>query len=449
MALRLRGLLLLLAAVPSGFSHPFIPLPGAITVSPKSQAPRTSVAAATSTSVPAATSTSVPAATSTPVPEPLIIDDLQWAGLGDSYASGVTYPHDPNLDWTAPRDPNCRRILDAYAVQMHNQTDWSGGRKNTFNFPACSGSEFADIEGQANFMSEVDHPAEFATLTIGGNELEFFKIAEACFYHPGPNYGRPYPDKGGECASRLAVANETLDLPSFQNDLENLVLNKLMARGQQDFPNFQIFLTGYPHFFNVDENSNWCNDVDFTVDHGFFGQVQKLTLDLRIAINDLIDGINKKHKEVVDRMKNPKIHFIDIAHALEGHLFCEKPRGEKPDNNDNYANGDSDGPTWLWNYAGYWKSDDTDNTTIPINPNDPGGPPGASPPQPSSPQVVRILHPTRLGHEAIMKVVKAAIKPTLNGPKDICPGINPSTHECVLPAGILGPGGASIVAGGK
>jgi hypothetical protein len=47
---------------------------------------------------------------------PLAAQDLHWTALGDSWASGVTYKHDPSLDWTAPRDENCRSILDAYAV---------------------------------------------------------------------------------------------------------------------------------------------------------------------------------------------------------------------------------------------------------------------------------------------------------------------------------------------
>jgi hypothetical protein len=67
--------------------------------------------------------------------------DLHWTALGDSWASGVTYEHDPNLDWTAPRDPNCRRILDAYSVQLFNDTTWSGVRKQVRAF--ISIDEFA------------------------------------------------------------------------------------------------------------------------------------------------------------------------------------------------------------------------------------------------------------------------------------------------------------------
>lgn len=72
------------------------------------------------------------ASPSTPAP------DLHWTALGDSWASGVTYKHDPDLDWTAPLDPNCRRILDAYSVQLFNDTTWSGVRKQVCTFTSIS-----------------------------------------------------------------------------------------------------------------------------------------------------------------------------------------------------------------------------------------------------------------------------------------------------------------------
>lgn len=92
-------------------------------------------------------------ATSAPLPAPysnfstvegivspsILAPNLHWTALGDSWASGVTYEHDPDLDWTAPRDPNCRRILDAYSVQLFNDTTWSGVRKQVRSFTSIDG----------------------------------------------------------------------------------------------------------------------------------------------------------------------------------------------------------------------------------------------------------------------------------------------------------------------
>ena len=66
---------------------------------------------------------------------------LEWAALGDSWASGVTYQNSPDLDYDMGNDEpiaQCRRIVDAYGYQMFQDNSWSGLRPQKFNFVACS-----------------------------------------------------------------------------------------------------------------------------------------------------------------------------------------------------------------------------------------------------------------------------------------------------------------------
>ena len=361
-------------------------------------------------------------------------DNLQWAALGDSFASGVTYKHDPSLDWTAPYDPNCRRILDAYSVQLFNQTDWTGNRPQTFNFPACSGAKFEKIEEQAGYISEPGRPAEFVTLTVGGNDAKFAEVARTCMYHPDWKhyYGAPWPDQGGDCFKKLVEVKSIINNARFQDDLQDKALEPLMRIGKAGFDGFQIFLTGYPKFFNVDENSAWCDQDEFDTGVSVTTPYQKLTLDFRNEINGLVDTVNAKHKEVVTRMNDPNIHFVDIDAAYNGHRFCEKPLTGTPRHGDNYDNGDSNGTTWLWNFHNPWFPD-IDNGTVPYGYDAEFGPTLEVVDRPNSeggiPEFVRIMHPTRLGHEAIMKILKDVIAPTMK--HSAAPPSGPTAPVCL------------------
>jgi hypothetical protein len=65
---------------------------------------------------------------------------FEWAALGDSWASGVTYSGDKdNYD----DDKNCLRLEDAYSVQMKKDKSWTVNDQN-FHFVACSGAQLFD-----------------------------------------------------------------------------------------------------------------------------------------------------------------------------------------------------------------------------------------------------------------------------------------------------------------
>jgi len=323
---------------------------------------------------------------------PLTAQDLHWTALGDSWASGVTYKHDPSLDWTAPRDEKCRRILDAYAVQLYNDTTWSGARRQIFTFPACSGSRYADIQGQTNFMG--DKP-EFATLTIGGNDANFFPVVRDCIYQYDTfhSYGGEYPAPG-DCADSIAQAQTFISSGQLATDVQSKAIQVVYDAGVNNFPGFKVFLTGYAHFFNVDDDATDCNDQSF----GPGLHRPKLTMVLRKAINNLVEQINTAYSNVVASMNNPDIQFLDISPGFDGHRFCEPGQ----DNYDN-ENSNQEGETWIWNFHWFWPNG-VDNGTAPADEIDPASSDF------SRGEIARIFHPTRQGHGAIKEIVKIAVR---------------------------------------
>jgi hypothetical protein len=63
--------------------------------------------------------------------------------------------------------------------------------------------------------------------------------------------GGEYPDPTGLCAQAINKAQERINDQKFRRDLQDLVIEKLYNAGVKNYPEFKVFLTGYAHFFNV------------------------------------------------------------------------------------------------------------------------------------------------------------------------------------------------------
>jgi hypothetical protein len=88
--------------------------------------------------------------------------EIHWASLGDSWATGVTWFKDIDYDEDHDEMIRCRRSKEAYAYQLSQDNDFFQFGKQVFKWPACSGSNFGDMEGQA---SQMDDGTLFATMT--------------------------------------------------------------------------------------------------------------------------------------------------------------------------------------------------------------------------------------------------------------------------------------------
>ena len=220
---------------------------------------------------------------------------LSYTALGDSYASGNGAGSSkllPNLDIT------CGRFSDAYPVQIASNFSPKIPGSGFHNL-ACGGASTTSIlHSQVLWTKDSD----IVTLTVGGNEVDFFAIVNECIYewHPFSTC-----DKELTRSRTLTQSNELLE--SYGKMIKE-ILRKLK-------PGARLLVTGYASFFNsVTDN---CNHVSFSKSN----PGSKLTKELRVMLNDLVTMLNN----VIEM--TCKVHgaeYVNINQAFEGHRFCEE-----------------------------------------------------------------------------------------------------------------------------
>ncbi|KAI9767435.1 MAG: hypothetical protein M1840_005664 [Geoglossum simile] len=342
-------------------------------------------------------------------------ETLEWAVIGDSWASGVAYAAsnrwDSNLD-------GCFRTTEAWGAQMSTDLEWAP--KQNFHFAACAGAKFDNLKtGQ---MPNTGSP-QLVITTIGGNNAFFGTTVDNCIYQAIPTnfYGNPYDqdsDGTGECWKSLVaistyIANQESGL-SF--DLKR-TLDDLFATDQaKSHTDFYLYISSYAHFFNAD--SDPCDNWTFSPWWRYWKP--KLVKSLRKEFNDRTDGFHNVYKTVIDSYVPPTgnhLGFIDVTHGFEGHHFCEPEHSLEGQ----WSSGD----VWIWNLGlsnndgsivvgkiatdvngtQYMDQAEGDNETFykEVNPFGSSGPI-------SSGWAGRPFHPKVLGHGAMKKIMIAALR---------------------------------------
>ena len=227
----------------------------------------------------------------------------EWSALGDSFASGVG-AGDP-IGNMLP----CRQFDQGYPPQMNGDSRLGSDTNRKFNFVACSGSRTKNIVkgGPYSQADRLGNP-QIATLTIGGNNVGFFDILNACIY-------QFYWGWSGDCNEALANSQALIDSPEFETNITDSINDVV---GEASAPNFKLYMTGYAAFFN--EDTTQCNDVSFGY-HWFYQP--KLTQDLRKSMNTLVINLNHKLSSIISGLNNPKVKYVDYNLAFNGHRLCE------------------------------------------------------------------------------------------------------------------------------
>ncbi|EPE10129.1 esterase family protein [Ophiostoma piceae UAMH 11346] len=311
-------------------------------------------------------------------------DGFRWksrgfASLGDSYSAGIG----THLD--GDKEESCRLGYGAYPALLHHDLglgmpSTTGGKsgkhdkhdKNitTFQWLSCTGSTTADViassastaspwsrlwswvstwlgtstitaaatPGQIDNLltNPSDAALDFITLSIGGNDVGFFDVINACVF-------RFYGYYSGTCEAAL-LASEALiaqddSLPdSFASHLTLILLQLLNRVRWEKHPRFRIVLTGYARFFNSETDicdtcsmSVWWHYGNATGTPTNATDTTYLTKGLRRRMNDLVTRTNDKLQKVVDNVNQhyagaanvPRILFVNYDAAFDGHRFCE------------------------------------------------------------------------------------------------------------------------------
>jgi hypothetical protein len=219
---------------------------------------------------------------------------VSYGALGDSYPAGAG-AGSPQLP--PHLDVSCGRFSDAYPVQVANSTLLST-KESGFHNLACGGASTASVlHGQVPWIGD----SQVVTLTVGGNEVDFFAVLNECVY-----LWRPFStcEKEWQRSRSLIESSEFID---HYNKLVNGAVHALQ-------PGAQLLVTGYAKFFN--EVTDHCSHISFSRTD----PSSLLTLPLRAKLNDLINRLN----DVIEAAARAHgAEYVDIDNAFEGHRFCE------------------------------------------------------------------------------------------------------------------------------
>ena len=225
-----------------------------------------------------------------------------YSALGDSYATG-------NGAGTNTVSL-CNPFSDSYPIQLVKAIG-----PVRFHSAACGGATTVSvIWNQLAWIGESD----LVTLTVGGNEVDFFGVLNECIYQWAPL---------GTCEKELERSRRLIESSRFVEGYARMVKLGL----QRMKPKARLLVTGYATFFN-DETTN-CDNVTFSVTN----PEQFLTRQLRRGLNDLVKMLNHVIRSAAEASG---AEYVDFDEIFKGHRFCEDGVSE-PNN--------SRSDTWFFN----------------------------------------------------------------------------------------------------
>lgn len=244
--------------------------------------------------------------------------------------------------------------MHAYPAIIANEFSVSQGGPNStsFQFLSCTGATTNEIrvggtESQLDALNG-SLPVDFALLSVGGNDLGFFEVMNACIF-------RFYNLYSGTCETALQDAQRRLDDTEFEETLYIVILqllnkvkwekkpvsqpdplrNRHLAHSSPKYPGrpnapqwFFITVTGYARFFN--DQTDECDEMSL----GVWWRGPKLKKELRVRMNAMVQAVNKKLDVTIAKINSqfvePKVLFVEYDKDFDGHRFCE-PGVEEPD----------------------------------------------------------------------------------------------------------------------
>lgn len=249
-----------------------------------------------------------------------------WAALGDSYASGIGAGVRRDID---KGDKTCSRYTEGYPDVVNVVLDGTGPDQRTFNWVACSGAKTGYVKSTE--VPAIDGDIDMATLTIGGNDIGFFDILNACIFQFGWLVGGAYTS----CEDQLAGSSDQIknNLPSKLDSTILAILSQVSNSG------FKLYMTGYAAFWNNETTP--CNNVSFNFWETKPEDRANLTQELRTSMNDMLGDLNAEISAAVKRANNhderKPVVFVDYNDAFSGHRYCEEGMKEPdPDNEDRW-----------------------------------------------------------------------------------------------------------------
>jgi len=260
-------------------------------------------------------------------------DELEYVAMGDSYSSGEGNPgFNP---WTDRSGINeCHRSISlSYAQWLVNYGDLD---LHLTDYVACSGATTDTVLNGGSSVGTWDEPAQInsltastdrISLTIGGNDIGFKSILEACVKSP-------VNTSGWGCSSDTSVTDLVADrldaldgVSSGGMDPNGRTIHSLLSVIQEiaeAAPNASIYIAGYPKLFG-DSSAYYAENLDAPGD-----AVCPVTLSATVSYSDaqwLNDQANALNQLISDAVIAANVENIDITYVapslFEGRGLCD------------------------------------------------------------------------------------------------------------------------------
>lgn len=255
----------------------------------------------------------------------------EYVAMGDSYSSGLgVYSY-------APASGGCYRSYGAYAYYVADVQYWQSPE-----FRACSGAITDDL-----YVPNPNHTGEFAqmdplngythsvTLTIGGNDVGFADIADACANYPfHSGYSCGSSSIADNVEDRIAALRGVDTTPGDNNMIRTAdnreihpiqtVLSDIATKA----PNAKVYIAGYPRLFG-ENMAKYTYDGDapgsYTCradDGNGTGPIVTYALSDIQYLNILADELNDVISDAVTALNDPDIEYVEPT-AFNGYGLCD------------------------------------------------------------------------------------------------------------------------------
>lgn len=220
----------------------------------------------------------------------------EWAAVGDSFTSSVGSGKCIHY-W-------CSRYDQGYPNVIND--DESMRNNSRLNYLGCLGHTLGDIRTKQ--VDTLSAQQDMITLTGGGSDVNFDRMMQICVYNWVTLQGYQ------TCEEAIEKATSTVESQRFTQDMTDLVeaaKSKLSPdlRGKVA----KVFWILYVDYFDVETST--CDGVTWS----FKSQSKPpyLTQAYRKRLNDLVDMVNKKIKEIAAKA-GPDVVVVDWQNGLDG-----------------------------------------------------------------------------------------------------------------------------------
>ncbi|KAK6527262.1 hypothetical protein TWF281_010450 [Arthrobotrys megalospora] len=284
-----------------------------------------------------------------------------WAAFGDSYSAGPgagSYRNRSQFgeEYISRKFPHFKKECFLYdgsypyllgeglspASKLNNPTGptwamWSCTGARGEQPPSSEGDPVTMTEQLANLRGDED----FITLSIGGNDLGFAALGNACVFAIEPT-------SQSDCENRKKYANERIGKGKHIQDMLveiyfGIIWRYFEINHPNKKPHFTIFVTPYLGLFRYDGNPNYqtsCNQNNFKytgLNINLHYTPQPLNFENRKYWAGVVDQLNEAIIVAANRVNRwpgatkDRIILVEGADSLfEGHRFCEADADPEP-----------------------------------------------------------------------------------------------------------------------